>query len=96
MSMNYVDRAGDRLINKASQLIDDQTTNLSECYMSICSKMDGGKQINRIESGSFQHRCMGAGLHLTLGPSWIAETCMAVTVPISHQHLPTLERESMK
>ena len=69
-----LDRAGDRLINKASQLIGDQTTNLSECYMSIRSKMDGGKQINRIQSGAFQHRCMAAGLRLTLGPGWIAET----------------------
>ena len=33
-----LDTAGDRLINKTSQLIDDQTTNLSECYMSICSR----------------------------------------------------------
>ena len=69
-----LDRAGDRLISKASQLIDDQTTNMSECYMSVRSKMDGGKQINRIQSGAFQHRCMAAGLRLTLGPGWIAET----------------------
>ena len=40
-----LDGAGDRLINKASQLIDDQTTNLSERYMSTRSKMDGEKQI---------------------------------------------------
>ena len=69
-----LDRAGDRLINKASQLIDDETTNISECYMSVRSKMDGGKQINRIQSGAFQHRCMAAGLRLTLGPGWITET----------------------
>ena len=68
------DQAGDRLISKASLLIDDQTTNISECYMSVHSKMDGGKQINRIQSGAFQHRCMAAGLCLTLGPGWIAET----------------------
>ena len=37
-------------------------------------QMDGSKQINRIQSGTFQHRCMAAGLHLTLGPGWIAET----------------------
>ena len=42
--------------------------------MSVCSKMDGGKQINRIQSGAFQHRCMAAGLRLTLGPGWITET----------------------
>ena len=46
-----IDRAGDRLVNKATQLISNSTTNLSECYMSIRAKMDGGKQINRIQSG---------------------------------------------
>ena len=30
-----LDRAGDRLINKASQLIDDHTTNISDCYVSL-------------------------------------------------------------
>ena len=30
--------------------------------MSVCSKIDGCKQINRIQSGAFQHRCMAAGL----------------------------------
>ena len=70
-----LDRAADRLINKASQLIDDQTANISECYMSVRSNMDDGKQVNRIQSEAFQHRCMVAGLRLTLGPGWIAETC---------------------
>ena len=42
--------------------------------MSVYSRMDGGKQINRIQSGTFQQRCMAAGLHLILGPGWIAET----------------------
>ena len=42
--------------------------------MSVRSKMDGGKQINIIQSDAFQHRCIAAGLHLTLGPGWIAET----------------------
>ena len=48
--------------------------------------MDGGKQINRIQSGSFEHRCMAAGLSMTLGPGWIETTlkhlfgsCSAVT-----------------
>ena len=67
------DRARDRLINKASQLIDDQTTDISECYMSVRSKLNRGKQKNRIQSGAFQHRSMAAGLCLTLGPGWIAE-----------------------
>ena len=69
-----VERAGDRLVNKAAQLITNKTTNLSECFMSIRAKMDGGKQINRIQSGSFEHRCMAAGLSMTLGPGWIEDT----------------------
>ena len=32
-----------------------QTTNLSECYVTVRAKMDGGKQINHIQSRSFQH-----------------------------------------
>ena len=42
--------------------------------MSVYSKTDGGKEINRLQSGAFQRRCMAAGLHLTLGPGWIGET----------------------
>ena len=61
-----IERAGDRLVNKAAQLVSNRTTNLSECFMSIRAKMDGGKQINRIQSGSFEHRCMAAGLSMTL------------------------------
>ena len=64
--MFEVERAGDRIVSKAAQLISNNTTNLSECYMSIQAKMDGGKQINRIQSGSFEHRCKVAGLSLTL------------------------------
>ena len=37
-------------------------------------KWMGGKQINRIQSGSFEHRCMAAGLSMTLGPGWIEDT----------------------
>ena len=42
--------------------------------MSVRAKMDGGKQINRVQSGSFEHRCMAAGLSLTLGPTWAVDT----------------------
>ena len=42
--------------------------------MSIKAKMDGGKQINRIQSGSFEHHCMASGLSMTLGPGWIETT----------------------
>ena len=41
--------------------------------MSVRSKIDGGKFYNRIQSGSFQHRCAAAALRLQLGPGWVAE-----------------------
>ena len=43
-------------------------------WLAPFSSQDGGKQINRIQSGAFQHRCMAAGLCLSLGPGWIAQT----------------------
>lgn len=46
------------------------TTNLCESWMHIRSKFDGGKQINRIQSGSWQNRCAGASLRQNLGPAW--------------------------
>ena len=32
--------------------------------------MDGGKYFNRIQSGSFQHRCMAAALRIQHGSGW--------------------------
>ncbi len=43
---------GDRLVMMAEQLIDNETSNLAECYMSIRSCFNGGKQYNRVQSGS--------------------------------------------
>lgn len=54
-----------RLVSKAVQLKSNSTTNLSECYMSIRAKINGGERINCIKS---EHHCMEAGLSLTLGP----------------------------
>jgi len=34
--------------------------------MHIWSRFDGGKQINRIQSGSLQGRCAGAGLRCNM------------------------------
>ena len=68
-----------RLIAKAGQLIGNFTTNLAECWMHMRMKFDGGKVINQSQSGSFQHRCMGAGLRQNLGPSWGPTTWKATT-----------------
>ena len=59
-----------RLVRKASQLIDNVTTNAAECWMHIRSKFDGGKVINRSQSGSWEYRCMGAGLQQNKGKQW--------------------------
>ena len=59
-----------RLVAKAEQLIDNVTTNLAESWMHVRCKFDGGKVINRSQSGSWEHRCMGAGLQHNLGKEW--------------------------
>ena len=45
-----------RLVAKASQLIGNFTTNLAENWMSIRCKLEGGKVINRSQSGSWAFR----------------------------------------
>lgn len=59
-----------RLVAKASQLIDNFTTNMAEMWMHMRCKFDGHKAFNRSQSGSWGHRCMGAGLRLNLGQAW--------------------------
>ena len=61
---------GDRLVMLAPQLITNQTSNLAECFMSIRCVFDGGKQYNRIQKGSFEHRCHAAGLRVQNGCQW--------------------------
>ena len=65
--------------------------------------MDGGKQINRIQSGSFEHRCKAAGLSLTLGPTWIETTwkhlfgtCSAVTTRFVNQQKKKHENDTKR
>ena len=71
--LKAVDTVGDRLVSKAAQLVQNKTTNISENFMSVRCKMDGGKYYNRIQSGSFQHRCMAAALRIQHGPGWLAD-----------------------
>ena len=68
-----MDTLADRIVSKAAHLIHNKTTNFCENYMSVRCKMDGGKYFNRIQSGSFQHRCMAAALRVLCGPDWIAK-----------------------
>ena len=59
-----------RLVTKARQLIRNFTTNLVEGWMQIRCKFDGGKVVNRSQSGAWEHRCYGAGLQQNLGRTW--------------------------
>ena len=68
-----------RLVSKAGQLIDNATTNVAESWMHVRSKYDGGKVINRSQSGSWGHRCMGAGLQHNLGKQWGPEVWKGMT-----------------
>ena len=68
--MHDVQMLVSRLVEKAPQLIDNFTTNLAEAWMHIRCKFDGGKVINCSQSGSWQHRCTGAGLQHNLGKTW--------------------------
>ena len=61
---------GDRLVVLAPQLIQNQTSNLAECYMAVRCCFDGGKYFNRIQRGSFEHSCYGAALRVQNGPQW--------------------------
>ena len=74
-----------RLVGKANQLLGNYTTNLAECWMHIRSKFDGGKVINRSQSGSWEHRCMGAGLQQNLGKTWGAKVWENMTASVPNQ-----------
>ena len=60
-------------MGKAAQLIGNCTTNLAECWMHIRTKFYGGNVVNRSQSGSWELRCMGAGLQQNMGREWGAK-----------------------
>ena len=58
---------------------------------------------NRIQSGSFEHRCMEAGLSLTLGPGWteaawkhLFGTCSTVTEKFASHPKRKLEQDTKR
>ena len=65
--------------NKANVLIENSTSNLAEHYMSIRTKMDGGKRVNRTGGSSWTTRCAGAALQQNLGTFWSTRTWETVT-----------------
>ncbi len=68
-----------RLVSKAPQLIGNETTNLAEYWMHMRMKFNGGKVINQSQSGSWEHRCMEAGLQQNLGRKWGPQTWEQMT-----------------
>ena len=61
----------DRLVAKADRLVGNFTTNMAENWMLIRCKFDGGKFVNRSQSGSFEQRCYGVALQKNLGKTWV-------------------------
>ncbi len=72
-------RASDRLVSLAAQLVDNQTSNLDECYMGLRTQCDGGKAFNQVQSGSFEGRCYAAGFKFQEGAKWITDTYEGMT-----------------
>ena len=76
--LNAIAKCADHIVSLAPQLITNQTSNLAESYMSIRCIMDGGKQFNHIQGGSFEH-CCAAGLATQRGPGWMTSFWTAAT-----------------
>ena len=52
--------------------------------MHIRTKFEGGKVINRSQSGSWEVRCAGAGLHANKGPEWGPRTWKRITGKVAN------------
>ena len=72
------------------------TTNLAEGYMHIRSKFDGGKQINRSQSGSWEARCAGAALRVNEGPEWGPKCWEKITKLKNNQTYKTVSAKRTK
>lgn len=77
--LHDIQRALTRLVTKANQIVNNVTTNIAESWMHIRSKFDGGKVINRSQSGSWGYRCLGAGLQQNVGKQWGPEIWKQMT-----------------
>ena len=69
----------ERMAKKANRLLENFTTNLAECWMSVRCKFDGGKNIFRCRRGSWNARVYGAGLRQLIGHNWSPITWRKVT-----------------
>ena len=86
----------DRLVGKARQLLSNETTNLAENWMNVRAKFDGGKVINRSQSGSWQHRCMGAGLRHNMGDKWGLQAWRDMTSSSPNKVFSTLQNTLLR
>ena len=85
-----------RLVAKSKQLIGNHTTNLAERWLHIRAKFDGGKVINWSQSGTWEHRCMGAGLCHNMGTEWGPQTWKTITSTSSNKIFSTTADQSAK
>ena len=72
------------------------TTNLAEGYMHIRCKFDGGKQVNRSQSGSWEARCAGAALRVNEGPEWGPICWEKITKSTNNQTYKTVSTNRTK
>ena len=94
--MHDIQTALSRLVSKASQLIENVTTNVAESWMHIRSKYDGGKVVNRSQSGSREHRCMGTGLQQNMVKEWGPELWRQMTNSSPNKVFSDTARHSAK
>ena len=64
--------------------------------MHIRSKFDGGKQINRSQSGSWEARCAGAALRVNEGPEWGPKCWEKITKLKNNQTYKTVSAKRTK
>ncbi|KAF2883327.1 hypothetical protein ILUMI_22829 [Ignelater luminosus] len=76
----------DRLVAKGHQLIDNETNNRAELYMSILCKFNAGKRLNLTQRGSFETRANISGLRYNNGIGWQSETWKQITSTSPGEH----------
>lgn len=59
------------LLKKADLLIDKETSNLAELYMSILVRFNMGKRLNLVGRNSFEMRACMSGLHFNDKFAWL-------------------------
>ncbi len=65
--------------------------------MSIRARFDGGKFVNKVQRGSFEHRCQGASLRWQHGHDWHTKAWERVTNtpagPVLQSHVRGVEKK---